>query len=905
MLTSVCQSNQACSTSLNRYSWGTKYSQVPGLNNTLICSASPTVYGTGQMTCSLSDPTINMLFPGPAYVTITRSLNSTKHPGGKRVLTKGGLNGGEGVAYAQIWINNVEQFSCMAQNCTQTVAKSKIDGAAGNSTTWDCADLECRCNGESDLCRSPGVLGIINKLHGPLSVDCGGDDNCQFKQQLVTNFFGEKGLTLSDCTFGECVEQSTIDNASFDTNVPGPSAGVIAGLLAVACVILAVIIATVNGIYSRERARRRPTHGDFMKRPGVGLSWSGVGYEVPPEQRGFIRAFKEWLKGGRGAAYLKLERDVNVGPHGGKVVLRDSCGDIPAGGFCCLLGPSGAGKSTLVDILSGQNKAGHVEGSVAYTGGGRIKVAYVDQRDVLSATATVAETLQFAADLRLPENIPAHVKAERVRTVLQQLGLEHVADTRIGSGETRGVSGGEMRRVSIGVELISAPDVLILDEPTSGLDSVSAARIVTLLKAITEDETCPTTVIASIHQPSSALYNAFSQVLLLSRGKQLYFGPGGDAPADYFARFGLPCPAHYNVADHLLEIATASPPLQTGRDAVVPLNYKSKEARLLEESESELSSAGSSELDLLCAGETSVDLSQRQSVPKSAWWPDGRCETTFLTQMDVLSKREWANLMRDKTLFVSHVIAGIVLGLFASGVFSRIDLSISGFRNRIGCLFFICSLVSFSSLSALNNLVEARPLFLRERGGFYSPSAWLLCRVLFDIVPLRIIPISLLACTTYALVGLTPTIVNFSQFYLAVMQFAVSMALFNFILAAACSNPALAVLASNLWNMFNFVYAGFFVKLENVPAWVRWPTYITPLGFALEAISVNEVGAGLPIKDDLDGIAIEINAAYIMKRLFGYELGKYYGDVLALCWFLIGYLVLLVGLVVYHMREHR
>lgn len=810
MLTSVCETNQACSASLNRYSWGTKYSQVPGLNNTLICSSSSTVYGTGQMTCGLSNPTINMLFPGAARVTITRSLDSTKHPGGDRVLRKAGVNGGRGVAYAQIWINNIEQFSCAAQNCTQTIAKSSIKGATSNSTTWDCANLECRCNGESDLCRSPGVLGIINKLHGPLSVDCGGDDQCQFKQQLVTNFFGEKGLTLTDCTFGECVEQSTIDNASFDNSVPGPSAGVIAGLLAVAAVILASFIALVNGIYSRERARRAPAMGNFMKRPGVGLSWSGVGYEVPREQRGFLRSFKEWLKGGR-VSYLKLERDVNVGPHGGKVVLRDSCGEIPAGGFCCLLGPSGAGKSTLVDILSGQSKAGHVEGNVSYTGSGtgRIKVAYVDQRDVLSATATVAETLQFAADLRLPENIPAHVKAERVRTVLQQLGLEHVADTRIGSGEARGVSGGEMRRVSIGVELISAPDVLILDEPTSGLDSVSAARIVTLLKAITEDTTCPTTVIASIHQPSSALYNAFSQVLLLSRGKQLYFGPGGDAPADYFARLGLPCPAHYNVADHLLEIAAASPPLQNGRDAVVSLSYKSKEAHLFDESESELSSAGSSEIDFLCSGEVNVDLAQRSGrVGTSRLWPDGRCEVTFLTQMDVLSRREWANLMRDKTLFVSHVIAGIILGLFASGVFSRIDLTISGFRNRIGCLFFICSLVSFSSLSALNNLVEARPLFLRERGGFYSPSAWLLCRVLFDIVPLRIIPISCLACTTYLLVGLTPTLVNFGQFYLAVMQFAVSMALFNFILAAACSNPALAVLASNLWNMFNFVYAG-------------------------------------------------------------------------------------------------
>lgn len=77
------------------------------------------------------------------------------------------------------------------------------------------------------------------------------------------------------------------------------------------------------------------------------------------------------------------------------------------------------------------------------------------------------ETLLFAARLRLPDSIPESMKAERVFEVIQQLGLVDVADVRIGDGEKRGVSGGERRRVSIGVELVAAPDVLILDEPTS------------------------------------------------------------------------------------------------------------------------------------------------------------------------------------------------------------------------------------------------------------------------------------------------------------------------------------------------------------------------------------------------------------------------------------------------------
>lgn len=89
------------------------------------------------------------------------------------------------------------------------------------------------------------------------------------------------------------------------------------------------------------------------------------------------------------------------------------------------------------------------------------------QSDVLAPTSTVREALTFAANLRLAENVPEEVKRERVYEVMSQLGLMDVADTRIGDGERRGISGGEARRVSIGIELIAAPEILILDEPTS------------------------------------------------------------------------------------------------------------------------------------------------------------------------------------------------------------------------------------------------------------------------------------------------------------------------------------------------------------------------------------------------------------------------------------------------------
>lgn len=289
---------------------------------------------------------------------------------------------------------------------------------------------------------------------------------------------------------------------------------------------------------------------------------------------------------------------------------------------------------------------------------------------MLSPTSTVLETLIFAAHLRLPENIPKSIKEQRAHTVLGQLGLTDVAHTRVGSVERRGISGGEMRRVSIGIELVAAPDVLVLDEPTSGLDSVSASRLVKLLKSLAEDPDTQTTIIASIHQPSSALYHSFTQVVLLSNGRQLYFGPGGSRPAEFFASQGRPCPSGYNVADHLLEIASGSSEgLSTGQAAVIPSisngtssvatgsptpeengsNSKTgSDHRLVDESPyQEKSISYPPPATLLKGDKREVDLAELgDEEKKREWWPKTHCATTFLTQMEILSGREWRNLKR-------------------------------------------------------------------------------------------------------------------------------------------------------------------------------------------------------------------------------------------------------------------
>ena len=129
----------------------------------------------------------------------------------------------------------------------------------------------------------------------------------------------------------------------------------------------------------------------------------------------------------------------------------------------------GAGKTTLIEILAKKSKSGTVTGRVSHPGiDSSPRVGFVPQQDVLPPTLTVSEALLFAARLRLPESVPEAEKVALVDDVMEKLGIASLRNTRIGDVGKRGISGGEMRRVSIGLELVALPDILILDEPTSG-----------------------------------------------------------------------------------------------------------------------------------------------------------------------------------------------------------------------------------------------------------------------------------------------------------------------------------------------------------------------------------------------------------------------------------------------------
>jgi len=179
----------------------------------------------------------------------------------------------------------------------------------------------------------------------------------------------------------------------------------------------------------------------------------------------------------------------------------------------------------------------------------RKHIAFVPQNDTLFCSATPRESIRFSARLRLPAQVTAEQIEALTDHMLKELGLLDCADTIVGDGETMaGISGGERKRTAVGVELVTKPDLVFLDEPTSGLDSYSALQLTAVLRKVAQSGA---SVLFTIHQPASDIFQQFDRLILLNKGRVMYQGSVQNVPG-YFGDRGRPLPPNYNPADWIL-----------------------------------------------------------------------------------------------------------------------------------------------------------------------------------------------------------------------------------------------------------------------------------------------------------------------------------------------------------------
>ncbi|KAM4094295.1 hypothetical protein ACB094_06G184900 [Castanea mollissima] len=240
-----------------------------------------------------------------------------------------------------------------------------------------------------------------------------------------------------------------------------------------------------------------------------------------------------------------------------KHLLRCVTGKIKPGRIAAVMGPSGAGKTTFLSAVAGKaigcRTAGliHINGRNDSIHSYKKIIGFVPQDDIVHGNLTVEENLWFSAKCRLPTYLSKPDKVLVVERVIEFLGLQTVRASLVGTVEKRGISGGQRKRVNVGLEMVMEPSLLILDEPTSGLDSASSQQ---LLRALRREALEGVNICMVVHQPSYALFNMFDDLILLAKGGLTVYHGSVKKVEKYFSGLGIHIPERVNPPDHLIDI---------------------------------------------------------------------------------------------------------------------------------------------------------------------------------------------------------------------------------------------------------------------------------------------------------------------------------------------------------------
>ncbi|TKY46684.1 ABC transporter G family member 23 [Spatholobus suberectus] len=485
-----------------------------------------------------------------------------------------------------------------------------------------------------------------------------------------------------------------------------------------------------------------------------------------------------------------------------------------------VVGPSGTGKSTLLRIIAGRVKDEDFDpksvsiNDQPMTSPAQLRkiCGFVAQEDNLLPMLTVKEILLFSAKFRLKE-MTAKDRELRVESLLQELGLFHVADSFVGDEENRGISGGERKRVSIGVDMIHNPPILLLDEPTSGLDSTSALQVIELLSSIVKAK--QRTVVLSIHQPSYRILQYISKFLILSHGSVVHNG-SLELLEETISKLGFQIPTQLNALEFSMEIIHG-----------------------LEDSSSKYDTC---------------TIEEKESFPNLMWPEEENCGAQSqcnreslgslcyanLIEILILCSRFWKIIYRTKQLFLARTMQALVGGFGLGSVYVKVRRDEGGVAERLG-------LFAFSLSFLLSSTVEALPIYLQERSvlmkeasrGAYRISSYMIANT-FVFLPFLFVVSILFAVPVYWIVGLNPSLSAFT-FFTFVVWLIVLMASSLVLFLSAVSPDFISgnSLICTVLGAF-FLFSGYFIPKESIPKYWLFMYYVSLYRYPLDALLTNE-----------------------------------------------------------------
>ncbi|MCO5592549.1 hypothetical protein L7F22_046552 [Adiantum nelumboides] len=573
---------------------------------------------------------------------------------------------------------------------------------------------------------------------------------------------------------------------------------------------------------------------------------------------------------------------------GKRALLQNVNGFAEPGRIVAIMGPSGSGKSTLLDTL-----AGRLSSSIKQTGeilvNGRKQSlsygnsAYVTQDDVLMATLTVWEAVCYSAQLQLPSSMSAAEKRERAESTIRDMGLQGAMNTTIGGWRARGLSGGEKRRVTIAIHILTRPPLLFLDEPTSGLDSAAAFHIINRLRRLASGGR---TVIASIHQPSSDVFELFSSLYLLSNGRTVYFGPTSEAQ-EFFSTNGFPCPALRNPSDHYLR--TINKDFEKSHDIEEGAALKLKVEQVI---------------DMLAKSYASSDVSRNVmnhvneiSNVKGDTLQAASYGANFFTQVRVLTIRSFKNMYRDLGYYWLRLAIYIALCICVGTIFYKVGNDFSAIQARGAMLMFVAAFLTFMAIGGFPAFVEDMKVFERERlNGHYGVASFVVANTISSAPFLFLISV-LPGAIAYFLVDLHHGFDHFAYFVLTLYTCMLVVESLMMMVASIVPDFLLGIITgAGIQGVF--MLTGGFFRLPNdipKPFWTYPVAYMAFHTYANEGFYKNDF-RGLTFENNVRG-GPAISGDSVLRDTFQVKSFSKWVDLLILVGMAVVYRLLFFGLI--------
>ncbi|CAB3363689.1 Hypothetical predicted protein [Cloeon dipterum] len=563
-----------------------------------------------------------------------------------------------------------------------------------------------------------------------------------------------------------------------------------------------------------------------------------------------------------------------------KHILKNVNGAAYPGELLALMGSSGAGKTTLLNTLTFRSgKQLDVTGMRAINGEPATAEtitalsAYVQQDDLFIGTLTVREHLIFQALVRMDRWIPYEARMKRVEEVISELALTKCQNTLIGiPGRIKGISGGEMKRLSFASEVLTDPPLLLCDEPTSGLDSFMAQNVVQVLKNMALKGK---TVICTIHQPSSEVFAMFDKVLLMAEGRVAYLGTSHEA-CDFFSQLGAPCPSNYNPADFFIQLL-----------AVVPSREETCRQTV----------------DLICDTFENSEAGQKFAQP-----PLITTKTTFEEEIDIARSpykakwsaqfravlwRSWLSVKKEPILIKVRMLQTFMVAMLIGIMFFGQELTEDGVMNINGALFLFLTNMTFQNVFAVINVFCSElPIFMREHSnGMYRADVYFLCKTLAEIPIFIAIPV-LFTVVTYFMIGLTPEPYKFFNTALIVTLVANVATSFGYLISSISSSVNMALSIGPPVVIPFLLFGGFFLNTGSVPPYFKWLSNLSWFKYGNEALLINQWS-------DVDYIECEQNTTCpkngaVVLQTLNFYVDDFYFDILALLGLIVSFRIFAV-----------